>query len=246
MPAKVYESLFGLLVPELCPRCRGTTKTGFCTGCRRDFIRNESYCSVCGLTPEPQFATICDSHDVAWCTDAVRAPYLYCDPVDRYLHALKFRGDRKLGRAFGQLLAADVAARALDIDALVAVPLHRSRLLERGYNQALEIARIVSFQLRLPLLLSGIVRRQPTPAQTGLGKSARRRNLRAAFAVTREFRNCRIAIVDDVITTGATVDSLAAALLAKGASRVEAWAVARTPRPAARMPTVRVHVQGLS
>lgn len=234
MPVKVYESLFRLMVPELCPRCRGGTRTGFCPGCRRDFIRNERACPICGLSAEPYFGERCTAHTSIWLTESVWAPYVYCDPIGRYLRAFKFNGERRLGRAFGQLLATAAAKRDPLVDALVAVPLHSSRLLERGFNQADELAGSVSHELGLPVLRAGIVRRRATPTQTGLGARKRHRNLREAFAVRRRLTNCRIAIVDDVITTGATVNALAEALLAAGAAHVEAWAVARTPRRAGR------------
>ena len=104
-------------------------------------------------------------------------------------------------------------------------------MLQRGYNQALEIARSVSYELRRPILRSGILRSRSTPPQSLLGADARRSNLRAAFLVRRELRGIRLAIIDDVITTGATVNALALALRAAGASYVEAWAVARTRSP---------------
>lgn len=231
MPSQVYESLVGLIVSELCPRCRGRTRTGFCEACRLDFKPNAPSCRVCGQKLTAPGATDCVEHDAGWCTDAVRAPYVYGDPLDRYIYALKFAGERKIGRAFGQLLAAAVSAERPRINALVAVPLHRSRLLERGYNQALEIARSLACELRLPILRGGIVRRHATPPQTRLRARLRQENLRFAFEANRDLRNYRIAIVDDVITTGATVNSLALTLRAAGASYVEAWAVARTQRP---------------
>jgi ComF family protein len=231
MNSEVYEALFGLIVPEICPRCHGRTQTGFCVPCRRDFVVNEHYCAICGLAPEPRTAGTCAQHTPVWHTAAVRAPYLYCRPMDRYLHALKFTGERRFGRALGQLLAADVFRYRENIDALVAVPLHKSRLLERGYNQALEISRTLAYELRLPILRAGIVRTQPTAAQSTLSARQRRRNLLSAFSVHRDLTNRSLAIVDDVITTGATVNALALELLAAGAVRVEAWAVARTPRP---------------
>jgi ComF family protein len=158
---------------------------------------------------------------------AVVAPFEYAAPLDGYVHALKYRGARNVGRALGLLLAP--AARMGDVDALVPVPLHPRRLRERGYNQATEISRELRQAFGLPLLLGGIERRGPYVPQTGQAAAARVRNVATAFAVVRNIAGLRIAIVDDVITTGATVNALAAALLAAGAAHCEAWAVARTP-----------------
>ncbi len=230
MSLQVYESLTGLIVTELCPRCRGHTRRGFCDACVSDFRRNESSCETCGQAPLPATAIACRRHPVSWRTDAVRAPYVYAEPLDRFLYSLKFRGERRIGRALGQLLAEAVYAHRTQIHAIVPVPLHAARLRERGYNQALEIARSLSCDLRLPILRARIFRRVATPPQTTLRAASRHENLRYAFTVERDLCDYRLAIVDDVITTGATVNSLAAALRQAGAEHVEAWAVARTPR----------------
>jgi ComF family protein len=233
MRAQVYESLLGFIIPELCLRCGGPSKAGFCAGCRGDFVANEGYCRICGLSPEPANRAACAAHSETWHTAAVRVPYVYCEPIARHIHELKFGGQRKLGRALGLLLALEVFALRSDTDALVAVPLHGARLRERGYNQALEIARAVSFELRLPVIRSGIARQRNTSAQSSLSAAERRTNLASAFRVDRALNGARLAIIDDVVTTGATVNALAAALLGSGAARVEAWAVARTSRPSA-------------
>jgi len=159
--------------------------------------------------------------------NAVIAPFVYAAPLDHYVRELKYRGARKLGRAFGLLLAARVAPAAREVDAVLPMPLHARRLRERGYNQATEIARAVARLSRLPLL-HGARRIRASPTQTSLDARERYANCAGAFAVPARLTGRRIAIVDDVITTGATVNALAEALLAAGAARVEAWAVART------------------
>jgi ComF family protein len=124
------------------------------------------------------------------------------------------------------------------VDALVAVPLHPTRLRERGYNQAIEIARPLCRTLGVPVLLRGIERRHASPSQTGGSAAQRHASVAAAFRVARGLAGLRIAIVDDVITTGATINALAAALLAAGAARCIAIAAARTPE-AVRQPRNR-------
>lgn len=230
MLRQVYEPLWGLILPEFCPRCDEPTHGGFCSRCRSDFPCNAMACSVCASGPLPDGRACCDSHAPGWHTDSVLAPYLFVPPLSRYFHELKFAGRRNLGRAAGLLLADYAHARRHRVAALVSVPLHPERLLQRGYNQALEIARSVSHELRLPILRAGILRSRSTRQQTALDAVERRHNLAAAFTVTRDLRGLRLAIIDDVITTGATVNSLALSLRAAGATHVEAWAVARTPR----------------
>lgn len=231
MLKQVYEPLWGLLFPETCPRCGGPTSTGFCTPCRHDFPRNIRACRYCGIGPLPSGAKVCAQHNPAWQTDQILAPLLFAWPLERYIYALKFGGQRALGRALGQILAESAAPQRCNIDAIVSVPLHPRRLLQRGYNQALEIARSVSAQLHIPILRAGIQRCKATPPQSRLTAAQRQQNIAGAFAVRRDLSGRRVAIIDDVITTGATVNALANAIRAAGATRVEAWAVARTPLP---------------
>jgi ComF family protein len=159
----------------------------------------------------------------------VHAPFEYGPPLDHYLHAFKYRGARAMGRAFATQIAPGFAKPSAAIDALVAVPLHGARLRERGYNQALEIARTLARELTLPLVERGIARSTATSRQTGRGARERLANMTQAFRVRRAFDGLRVAIVDDVVTTGATVNALAATLRAAGARSCVAFAVARTP-----------------
>lgn len=221
----VYGRLLRFLYPERCPRCDAATAGGFCAGCRSDFAGIRRPCPGCGLTRP---VNACPRHKLDWSVDAVLAPFTYAAALKRQLLALKFRAGRRLGRALGLLLAEAAASQHRRVDVLIPVPLHPQRLRERGYNQALEIGRGVAAPLRLPLLASGLRRASAGAPQTALGAAARRRNLDGAFAARHSVRGLSVAIVDDVITTGATVNACAECLRAAGAVRVEAWAVART------------------
>jgi ComF family protein len=108
----------------------------------------------------------------------------------------------------------------------VPVPLHRSRLRERGYNQSLELARPVAKHLQLPVI-DGLVRTRPTPPQAALSREARRKNVRRAFAARADFTGMRVAVVDDVMTSGATAEMVTRCLRKAGAVGVEIWVVAR-------------------
>ena len=162
------------------------------------------------------------------------APLAYAAPLDHYVQAFKYRGARSLGRAFALLLVPSLRALQGSVDALVPVPLHRIRLRERGYNQARELARTLSRELGLPVLERGITRCAPGASQTGQTARERRASMTRTFLVGRELAGQRIAIVDDVVTTGATVNALAAELREAGAVRCVVFAVARTPEPQAR------------
>ena len=114
-------------------------------------------------------------------------------------------------------------------DLLIPVPLHPQRLRERGFNQSLELARVVARHYGLTLDWRSCRRVRSTPAQSGLSEKARWRNLRDAFQITCEMSGRHLMLMDDVITTGATLSALSQALLRAGAARVDVWALARTP-----------------
>ncbi len=164
-----------------------------------------------------------------WLLASVVAPFYYEAPLDGHIQAMKFRPSRPMGRALGQLLADHVQRHgiAAEVHAMVPVPLHRKRFLERGFNQAMEIARPVATGTGLPVLIRGIGRQTDTQPQTRLAARERHANLRGAFAVRRDLQGMSVAIVDDVITTSATVNALAASLRDAGAREVHAWALAR-------------------
>ncbi len=178
-------------------------------------------CAACQASPPPYLAAV--------------APLRYEFPVDAGLKALKFRRKLYYTEAFAELLI-DAAARLdPDIDAIVPVPLHWRRRALRGFNQAEELCRPLAKSLCLPLL-RGIVRRRGTAAQSGLSAGERNRNLRGAFVARRAPRARHVLIVDDVITTGATVKHLALTLRAAGVPQVSVLAVARAARISRRSP----------
>lgn len=225
--------LANALLPERCAGCGAAGDAGLCAVCVAALPRVARPCARCGLaTP----VASCPRRAHAWTVASVVAPFAYAAPLDGYLHAFKYRRARHFGRALGTLLAADVGeardcAADAGVHALVPVPLAPRRLRARGFNQAFEIARTVGAGLGVPVRTRGVARLGTSPPQIGRTAAERHAGVRGAFAVTRDFTGLRVAIVDDVITTGATVNALAQALEAAGAVRVDAWAVARTPAP---------------
>lgn len=152
----------------------------------------------------------------------------YASPVDHLIHRLKFRGALACGRLLGTLLATGLADRVRDDlpQCIVPVPLHRSRLAVRGYNQAMELARPVARRLGVPLDPYCCTRRRATMEQSALDAADRAANLRGAFVVSR-CPGDDIAIIDDVMTTGHTVAALALALRQAGVGRIRVWVCAR-------------------
>ena len=134
-----------------------------------------------------------------------------------------------MGRALGLLLVEVLEDRGVagEVDALVPVPLHPGRLRERGFNQAFEIAWPVAAATGLPLLIHGIRRQANTRPQSLLAAQKRYLNVRGAFRTRRGLKGMTVAIIDDVITTGATVNALAASLRDAGADEIHAWALSR-------------------
>jgi ComF family protein len=217
--------MLGQLFFEVCPGCAEASPAGLCAVCRAALRRVADACERCGLGRP---VASCPRRGRAWHVERVLAPFAYAAPLDGYVHALKYRGARRLGRTLALAVVDDLRHAARDVDALVPVPLHARRLRERGFNQATEIARTLGRALERPILLAGIRRRGAQVAQAGRGAAERLANVASAFVVERSLAGARLAIVDDVVTTGATVNALAAALRGAGAARCDVWAVART------------------
>lgn len=155
------------------------------------------------------------------------ALFHYAPPVDQLVHGLKYHGRLELARVLGRLLADALALRSRHIDVIVPVPLHRARLRARGFNQALELARPIARRLGVPIDYHCVVRARNTPPQATLAPKARRRNVRGAFVAKGRLDGLRIALVDDVLTTGQTADAVATCLRRAGARQVELWVLAR-------------------
>ena len=162
--------------------------------------------------------------------DAARAAFVYAFPLDRLLPRFKFHRDLAAGRLLVQAMS--VAFRGLPRpDALLPVPLHRARLRSRGYDQALELARPLARALSIPLRADLLRRTRATAPQSRLDAGGRQRNLRGAFTASpgAAALPAHVVLVDDVMTTGATLHAAALALRHAGVARVEAWVCARVP-----------------
>jgi len=154
------------------------------------------------------------------------APLGYEFPVDAALKALKFQRHLFYGPALAELLCRECERLPVDIDAVLPVPLHWRRKWFRGFNQAIEIAAPVAKHMGMPLIRN-VRRIRATPFQSGLSARERARNLRNAFVVRGVMPWRHVLIVDDVITTGATVRQLAKVVLKSGVRKVSVLAVAR-------------------
>lgn len=217
------------LLPPRCLLCGepGADGRDMCAACHARLPVNRHGCPRCAVPVV--IPGICDRcQRQAPLLEASYGAFLYRYPLDRLVQRFKFRQDLSAGRLMADLMLPCVA-RADRPDALVPVPLHRSRLRRRGYDQALELARPLAARLELPLDPGLLCRHRATSAQSELDALARRRNLRGAFSVRRQGPLPRhVALVDDVMTTGATLGAAALALRRAGVERVDAWVCART------------------
>ena len=220
--------LLGGLWPRHCLVCgEACPVEGLCPACRRALPWNRSACQRCAL-PLPAPAAAC-GHCLRRPPPlaAAHAAFRYEIPLDRLLPRLKFHDDLAAGRLLGGLMA-EALAGAERPDALIPLPLHRKRLRSRGFDQTLELATPLARALHLPLIDDILIRMRETAPQSRLDAAARRRNLRRAFAVREGIAlPTHVALVDDVMTTGATLHAAATALLCAGATRVDAWVCAR-------------------
>jgi ComF family protein len=226
------KSLLHRIFPATCLLCLDPGQPPFldlCRECEEDLPRNLLACLVCA-TPLAAEGIVCDACLLRRpAFDAAFAPYRYEFPMPELVHRLKYGGQVAIARILGSVLARRVAERGLPaVDAVVPVPLHASREAKRGYNQAAEIARFVAEILRLPVRDRLAMRVRATEEQAALPALVRRVNVSGAFEVRAGPMPQSVAIVDDVLTTGATADALAQALKRAGCRRVEVWAVTRT------------------
>jgi len=223
----------GGLWPGRCLACAepGPPGRDLCVACFAALPWNRHACARCalplpGLVPG-QLCGACLRRPPP--VQATRAAFVYAAPLDRLLPRFKFHRDLAAGRLLSQLMVLDLAG-AERPRALLAVPLHRARLRARGYDQALELARPLAHALQLPLLSGALRRVRATAPQSELDAARRKRNLRGAFCVAPDARlPAHVALVDDVMTTGATLHAATVALKRAGVARVDAWVCARVP-----------------
>jgi ComF family protein len=234
-----FRGLLGLLFPPACPLCgsdlAADSPVSFCTDCLTGIHPLTSPCCPRCALP---YATEDGSDHL--CESCLRAdpPFSRVDAIGIYeenlrtaVQRFKYEGAIVLDRSLGGLLAAVLERTgASRPDLLIPVPLHPSRLRERTYNQALLLARVLGRRWRLQVPARLLVRNRPTPPQQGLKAEVRRQNLKGAFTLNRKLNGERVLLIDDVVTTGATVRECSRVLLEGGAGEVVVAVLARARR----------------
>lgn len=217
------------LLPPTCVLCGAPGEAGLnlCSGCRPDLQAIGTACRRCGI-PLASGAVCGECLQRPPPFAGAVVPWHYAPPLDRLIQDLKFGARLALAGTLGALLADEVVRRGAALpDCLIPVPLHPARLRRRGFNQALELARPVAERLGVPVAGDACRRVRATDVQSTLDAAERRRNLRGAFAARWTVPPARVAIVDDVMSTGSTAAELATALRRSGVAEVEVWALAR-------------------
>lgn len=211
--------------------------TPICMACETDLPWLGDHCECCAL-PLPAAGLTCGqclNQPPAF--ERVIAPWTYSFPVDSLITRFKHSAKWPFGHLLAELLTQALQHRFDDDlprpELLVPVPLGNRRLRQRGFNQAAMLARWISASLDIPCDERLLLRTQDTDAQQDLNAEARKKNLRNAFALTPKtsLKGRHLALVDDVLTTGATAQALARLLMDAGAARVDVYCLARTPKP---------------
>lgn len=216
--------IFDQLFPSRCLLCQAPG-SALCTHCLADLPwLPDAHCPVCSL-PTPGGNTCGHCLNEAPAFSRAEALFSYAFPIDRLIRQLKYREQLALAPLLGTLLTERLQGSLPDV--WLPMPLHANRLKQRGFNQAAEIARELSARSGVPVQPGWAARVRDTPPQAGLKREARKKNLRGAFSCNRKVTGLHVGIVDDVMTTGSTLDELAKTLKDAGAREVSCVMVAR-------------------
>jgi ComF family protein len=228
-------SLFARMMPQDCQLCGVSTPTAICAACAHDLpIRQGLGCKCCGQIGDVE------SLEGETCGDCLADPpkfdvtqsaFLYAFPLDKLMQSFKFNANLALLDFFVEQFVAALKRNNVAMpDVIIPMPLAKKRLATRGFNQSALLAREIGKQLQIKVESHGLLRVRETPPQAGLNRSARLENMKGAFDCAQNLAGQRIALVDDVMTTGATMSDAARALKKQGATKIDAWAIARASR----------------
>lgn len=216
---------------QLCGSLRVSRDLDLCSACYEALPWLPAACPRCA-TPIPAAqttkTTLCGQcQQVPPAFDSSLAVFHYESPLDHLIQGLKFHGQLSHARLLGTLMARHLAQWHHEIDCIIPVPLHPRRLRERGFNQALELARPIARQLNLDIDTRHCQRLRHTNGQADLALAKRHANVRNAFSVSKTSVWRHVAIIDDVMTSGQTVNALAKALKQAGVDKVSVWSCCR-------------------
>lgn len=224
-------SLFSAVYPSVCPECKNPSDTfscaPLCKGCWQTIMRYSGpACKVCAAPLISEYSTVC-----AECFS--RPPHfsrvidfgLYSGALSEAIHLLKFSGLRRLAGPLGKFLS---ELPIDNVDGIVPVPVTKKTLQKRGFNQTLLLSKRIAEHFKIPLRMDILLKERDTLPQTGLGAKERKINVKNAFRVKGEVEGMRLLLLDDVMTTGATVRECSKALHKAGAEEVIVVTLARS------------------
>jgi ComF family protein len=210
-----------------CVLCEANTHSsvGICKDCWQTLPWQSNHCCPqCGLSTQGSICGSCLSNPPFF--DHTRALFAYAYPIDALLQAFKYQHQLHLGHLFAQVSLKQF--HPMGIDSIVAMPMHPARLQHRGFNQSLELAKSIAKHWQLPLATPHCQRIKNTPPQASLPLKDRVKNIKGAFRCDDYFEGKRVAVIDDVMTSGASLNELAKTLKHAGAIEVHCWIIART------------------
>lgn len=234
----IGQKLLSQLFPSRCILCQQTVDRSIeqnfeiCQDCYRSLPHNTACCICCAL-PLPEnirnrvLCGRCIQKMPAF--DYAHSLFRYEDRVIGLVHQLKFSEKINYARSIGELLLLKLLEAGEKPDCLLPVSLHDSRLRQRGFNQSIEISRVIAKKAAIPIEYDAVIRQRRTTAQTGLDAKQRKRNIKDAFRVINKLDYEHVLIIDDVMTTGATVNELAKVLKKNKVLRVGVLCIARAP-----------------
>jgi len=234
----MIKQLLDLLYPRRCVLCQNLctskppSETDLCPSCQKDLPLIGQACHQCGIplhtTQKQLLCGQCLQHPPAY--DHVISIYHYQNPLVWLIQQMKFKKKPGIANLLGHLMAAHIKHRKPALpDAIIPVPLHFKRQLERHFNQSEEIAKVIAKNLNCYLDTQYLERHKQSLQQSGLDAAQRKRNVRGIFRITNKMKNNyhHVAIIDDVMSTGSTVNEIAKTLKKSGIERTDVWVLAR-------------------
>ena len=225
----ILDNLTSLLDPHLCPGCQQSLldQQTFCESCQQRLRPVQHPCRLCGLENQTndELCAVCLYDPPRW--QRMIAPLQYQGLTRELTMQFKFSQSLHFASSLLQTIIHHFPDQSAKPEALLPVPLHHNRLMERGYNQAFEIGRLMSPQIDIPVDTQTLVRVRDTEAQAGLTAHGREKNILKAFACDNRNNYRHVAVIDDIVTTGSTVNEVTKTLHRAGIETVEIWSLAR-------------------
>jgi len=224
---KITEVVLDAIYPRICPLCKEIVRkrnADICPKCAKKLSYVEQpYCLRCGKPVDDGMEYCTDCSRRAHVYDEGRAALVYDEYMSGSIYAFKYNGKREFAAFYGRIMDERLGEwiRSLNVDAIIPVPIHKSKLKKRGYNQAQLIAKELAKRMQISVLRDAVTRRTATKVQKNLSAAMRQNNLKKAFIVTGNVVKLNsVLIVDDIYTTGATIDSMAGCLKGAGIDKV--------------------------